>query len=187
MIDLRSRTSIEYAVLVKWTVPNFDTAYITDYQSNIVFGGQTYTNIGKLLSISGSSSELKASPSDLTIGLSGVPTNAISDILGQQIKGSAIEIYRAFFNPATHTLLTLSDGNPSLKFKGIVTNFDISDTIDVGALIATSTITLTCNSMVEVLSNKVSGRRTNVTDFPNESSMSRVQALANSNFNFGAK
>jgi hypothetical protein len=51
---------------------------------------------------------------------------------------------------------------------------------------ALSTITLTCASKVEILSNFTSGRRTNPADFPDEKSMDRVRALANSNFNFGA-
>lgn len=187
MINLSSRTSIEYATLLKWVIPNFDTAYLTDYSSNIVYNSNTYQNIGKFLSVSNTTSELKTTPSELSIALSGIPSGSISDILSQQIKGSAIEIYRAFYDPTTKVLLSVTDGNPSLRFKGIVTNYSITDDVDTSALLATSVITLTCNSIVEVLSKKVSGRRTNSTDFPNEQSMNRVQALSNSNFNFGAK
>jgi hypothetical protein len=186
MIDFRSYTSLESAVFIKWTIPNFETAYLSDYNTPITFGGNTYTNIGKLLSIGGFVSELKTSPSEISIGLSGIPTNSMTDILTKEIKGSNIEIYRGFFNPSTHALLTLAGGNPILKYKGIVTNYDVSDDIDVTTLTATTSITLTCSSIVEVLSKKISGRRTNPSDFPNESSMNRVRALANSNFNFGA-
>lgn len=187
MINLSSRTSVEYATLIKWVIPNFDTAYLTDYSSDITFNGNTYQNIGKFLSVSSTVSELKSSPSEITISLSGIPSGSISTVLNQEIKGSSIEIYRAFYNPSTHVLLTISDGNPSLRFKGIVTNYGITDNVDVHSLTATSTITLNCNSIVEVLAKKTSGRRTNTTDFPNELSMSRVQALSKSNLNFGAK
>lgn len=186
MIDFSSYTSFESALFLKWYIPNFETAYISDYNTPITFGGNTYTSIGKLLSITSTTSELKASPSELSIGLSGIPTNSISNILTKEIKGSEIEIYRAFFNPTTHALLTLAGGNPIIKFKGIVTNYDITDDVDITSLLATTTITLTCSSMVEVLTNKVTGRRTNPVDFPGESSMNKVTALANSNFNFGA-
>lgn len=187
MFDLRSYTSIASALLIKWEVPGVSTSYITDYGNDVTLLGNNYTNIGKLLSVSATTSELKTSPNDLTISLSGVPTGSITDILNQEIKGSNITIHRAFFDAATGTTpIIQSGGNTVMKFKGIVTNYSISDIIDVTAQLATSTITLTCSSMVEVLSNKVSGRRTNPVDFPGESSMSRVQALANSNFNFGA-
>ena len=90
MIDLTSYSAIETAVLVKWEIPNFSTAYVTDHIDDISYGGNTYTNIGNLLSISGTISELKNSPGDVTVHLSGIPTGAISTILGQQIKGSNI-------------------------------------------------------------------------------------------------
>ena len=187
MIDLKSFTAIETAVFIKWAIPNFETAYLSDYNTPLTFGGNTYISIGKLMSVTGATSELKASPGEITVGLSGIPANSVSEILTKQIKGSAIEIYRGFFNPQTHVLLDLApNANPVLKFKGIVTNYDVSDSFTYETNTFLTSITLTCNSMVEVLSNKISGRRTNPVDFPNESSMNRVQALANSNYNFGA-
>lgn len=190
MIDLRSYKSIEIATLVKWAVPNFDTAYISDYSTLLSDGVDTYTNIGTLLGVSSTVSELTSSTGDITVNLSGVPTGSITDILAQEIKGSSIEIYRAYFNSQTHQGIDFVPGgslnNTTTVFKGIVTNYAISDSVDNGAGIAVSTITLTCASLIEVLANKTSGRRTNPEDFPGESSMSRVRALANSNYNFGA-
>lgn len=188
MINLSSRTSIEIATLVKWEVPDFSTAYITDYNSSIVYDGNTYTNIGKLLDISSTSSELKPSPGELSVNLSGIPTNTISDLISQQIKGSDITIYRAFYNATDHTALNVVTGtNVVLLYKGIVTNYSITDSVNVASQLATSTVVLTCNSIVEVLGVKTNGRRTNIADFPNDSNMSRVQALAESTFNFGAR
>jgi hypothetical protein len=187
MIDFRNRSAIETAIFIKWTIPNFETAYLSDYSAPLTFGGATYTNIGKLLSVGTTTSELKVSPGEISIGLSGIPANSVSDILNREIKGSTIEIYRGFFDPTTHALLSLTPNtNPVLKFKGIVTNYDISDSFEFDTNSFLTTITLTCNSIVEVLSKKTSGRRTNPVDFPNEDSMKRVQALANSNYNFGA-
>jgi hypothetical protein len=190
MIDLRSYSSLETAILVKWEVPNFSTAYITDYNMSISLNGEVYTNIGNLLNISDTTNNLTPTTSDITISLSGIPTNSISTILSQQIKGSTITIYRGFFNPNTNQLIDLDPGpgvsNVLMKFKGIVTNYSISDQIDVSSSTSSSTIALTCNSMVEVLMNKVNGRRTNSSDFTDKS-MSKVQALSYSNFNFGAK
>lgn len=187
MIDLRSYSAIEQAVMVKWEVPNFDTAYITDHNIPITYAGNTYTNIGSLLGVSNTTSELTSTPGDITISLSGIPTGSIATILDQEIKGSMITIYRAFYNPNTHAALNINGGsNILMKFKGVVTNYAISDTVDISSLLAVSTITLSCNSIVEVLSNQYNGRRTNPADFPDDSSMGRVQALANSNFNFGA-
>lgn len=190
MIDLRTYKSIEIANLIKWEVPNFDTAYISDYSTLLSDGINTYTNIGTLLGISSTVSELTSSPGEITVSLSGIPTGSITSILNEEIKGSDISVYRAYFDPSTHQAIDLIPGgstdNTITIFKGIVTNYSISDSVDNGAGIAISTITLTCASLVEVLANKTSGRRTNPADFPGEASMDRVRALANSNFNFGA-
>lgn len=187
MIDLTSYKSITPIVFLKWEVPNFSTAYLSDYPISITHDGNTYTSIGNLLSVSSVPNELKPSKGELTIGLSGVPSGSISTIISQEIKGSKVWIYRGYFNSTTYSGIDLGGGaNTLLHFKGIVTNYAISDDVDLGSGIATSTITLTCNSAVEILSSKVSGRRTNQADFPGVQDMSRVQALANSNFNFGA-
>jgi hypothetical protein len=187
MIDLRSYPGIEIASLVTWAVPNFDTAYVTDYTSSVTDGVHTWQNIGNLLGISNTISELQSTPGEVTISLSGIPTNAISNLFNQQIKGSNITIYYAFFDPSTHQPLLVNGSSHILqKFKGIVTNYSITDSVDVTQELAVSTITLTCNSIIELLAAKKNGRRTNPASFPGESSMNKVQALSNSNFNFGA-
>jgi hypothetical protein len=189
--DLRSRKGIEIATLVKWEVPNFDTAYISDYSTLLSDGTNTYTNIGSLLGISSTVSELTSSTGEVTVNLSGIPTGSISNILNEEIKGSNITITRVYFDPTTHQGIDLQPSVAGMNngipiFKGIVTNYAISDSVDNGSGLAISTITLTCASYLEVLSNKTNGRRTNPADFPTEKSMNRIRALANSNYNFGA-
>jgi hypothetical protein len=187
MIDFTDTRYIESALFVKWTIPDFETVYISDYHTDVTIAGNVYTNTGTLMSVGEITSELRASASELAITLSGIPTGSVSNILTYDIKGSAISIYRGFFNPTTHVLLdTAPLDNPALKFKGVITNYSIADDVDVVKGIAITTISLSCNSMVEVLSNKVTGRRTNLVDFPGESSMNRVLALSKSNFQFGA-
>lgn len=187
MIDLSNYGAVESAFFFKWAVPGQPVEYLSDYNTPIVIDGHTYTSIGTLLGISQATSELKAARSQLTITLSGVPTNSVYDILTNEIKGSRVEIFRGFFNPTTHQLLDLSPNtNPVSKFKGVVTNFGVSDDVDNLAGFATTSITLQCSSIVEILEKKVSGRRTNSVDFEGDNSMDRVRALSKSNFNFGA-
>ena len=187
MIDLSSYSAVESAMFIKWVVPTLATKYMSDYHTDVTIGGNIYTNEGRILDVSAMSSELKVSPSQLTITLDGLATNAVFDVLDKDIKGSEIEIYRGFFDATTHSLLSLTPAaNPLLKFKGIVTNFLVSSDVSSTSQLETTEIVLTCNSIVEVLDKKVAGRRTNKQDFPDEQSMDRVQILVNSNFNFGA-
>jgi hypothetical protein len=106
-------------------------------------------------------------------------------VLDERIKGSFVTIYRGFFDAETAQLLNIAD-NPAGKFQGIVSNFQINDDIGMGDDTGTFTIVFTITSIVELLNNKVNGRRTNPVDFPAQQLMSRVGALAKSNFNFGA-
>lgn len=184
MIDLSARSGIESALFIKWVVPVLGTSLLSDYNTPITFNSDTYTSIGNLLSVSATTSELKASPSKLSITLSGIPIAKVSEILDNDIKGSSLEVYRGLFD-TSGTLLTLPT-NPMMKFKGIVTNYGITDSVDNKSNTASTTIVLTCNSIVEVLAKKVNGRRTNPVDFAGESSMNRVQVLSSSNYNFGA-
>jgi hypothetical protein len=93
-------------------------------------------------------------------------------------------VYRGFFDATTGELLAIG-GNPAGKFQGIVSNYDLTDDLDVGSSTGTVTITFTVKSVVEMLENKTTGRRTAPADFSN-GDMNRVPALAKSNFNFGA-
>jgi len=188
-IDLSSYNSIQTSLFVKMTVPDYAVLTFSDYNRALTFGGTTYTGLGRLLAISDSSSSLRASAGDLTITISGIPNSSIAEILNNKIKGSAIEVWRWVFDPVTGQALAIT-GNPAGRFRGIVTNYSLEEDWDSTASTATNTILLTCASTVEILNNKVSGRRTNPTDqkalYPGDVSMDRVPTLANSNFNFGA-
>ena len=190
VIDLSSYTSIQTNLFVRLDIPGYQVLKFSDFSIPYTVNSESYTALGQLLSISDSSSELRATPQEVTIQIAGIPNANVTDIINNPVKGSSIKIYRAFFDPITGQLLSVS-GNPAQKFQGIVSNYDVSDELDMGSLTGTVTVTLTCTNVVELLNNKVAGRRTNTVDqktyYPTDVSMDRVYALVNSNFNFGAK
>lgn len=181
--------SIQTNLFIKIDIPGYQVLTFSDYHKAYTLNGQSYTGLGQLLAVSNSSSNLRASNQEMIMSISGIPSNNIPDILNHKIKGSKVSIYRAFFDPATGDFLNIS-GNPSGKFQGIINNYSIADDLEMGADTGTVTLTLTATSVVDMLNNKITGRRTNPTDekvfFPNDLSMDRVPALIKSNFNFGA-
>lgn len=183
-IDLSSYRSIQTNLFVKLVIPGYDTLTFSDYHRNYTISGTEYTGLGQLLSVSNTNDDLRAAPSELTLSISGIPSSNISDILDNKIKGSQCQVYRAFFDPTTGILLSIV-GNPAGKFQGVVSNYDISDDLEMGGSTGTITLTLNVTSVVELLQNKITGRRTNPADFPN-GDMDRVLPLQKSNFNFGA-
>lgn len=183
-IDLSSYRSIQTNLFVKLVIPGYSTLTFSDYHKNYTISGTDYTGLGQLLSVGNTEDSLRAAPSDITVAISGIPSQNVTDILDNKIKGSACEIYRGFFNVDTGALLSIA-GNPAGKFQGVVSNYDITDDLAMGDDTGTVTLSLTVTSVVELLQNKITGRRTNPQDFPN-GDMARVLPLQKSNFNFGA-
>jgi hypothetical protein len=149
-----------------------------------VIGSTTYQGIGQLLAVTNTTNNLRAAPDEITITISGIPTANVTDILNNKLKGSDCHVYRGFFNPTTGELLAIA-GNPAGKFQGVVSNYDITDELDMGSDTGSVILTLTITSVVQLLEDKTSGRRTNPRDFADKS-MNRVSLLSKSNFNFGA-
>ena len=188
-IDLSAYRSIQTNLFVRLDIPDYEVLTFSDYHRSLTLNGTNYTGLGQLLSVTNTVNNLRATPEELSIGISGIPQKNITDILNYRVKGSDLKVYRAFFDVNTGELLNII-GNPAGKFQGIVSNFDITDDLEMGADLGTVTLTLTATSVVEMLNNKISGRRTNPIDqqllYPTDVSMDRVPSLAKSNFNFGA-
>jgi len=188
MIDLSNQSHIATALFVKIDVPDYEILTFSDYHTAITIDGQIYNGLGQLMAISDTTSELKVSSQELTIGISGIPEKNITDVLDYRFKGSLINVYRGIFNSTTGVLLTTVGTNPVGKFNGIINNFSLVETWS--GQDASNTINFVCTSTVGLLEKKITGRRTNPTDeqywYPTDKSMNRVPNLANSNFNFGA-
>lgn len=149
---------------------------------------ESYTGLGNFLNISSSTTELKASGNQVTISLSGIPSSSLYEIMNSKIKGSRIQVWRVIYNPSNQTQSTIVD--PVCRFSGIVNNYGLDETFDRDTLTSTNTINLVCSSMIDVLSNTLSGRRTNPTDqqsyYPGDTSFDRVPNLIGAAYNFGA-
>jgi hypothetical protein len=189
VVDLTSTKHVQNNTFVRIDIPDYQVLRFSDYHKSYDINSETYDNLGNLVSVSSSSTELRASPEQMQIAISGIPANFISDILAEKIKGSDVQIHRALFNPVTGALLSISD-NPTIKFRGVVTNFEISNSLDEGALAGSIVLIIEISSIVDILQNKVTGRRTNPIDqkalYATDLCFDRVPSIAKSNFNFGA-
>lgn len=186
-INLSSYRSLQVNYFVSIEVDGGSGIYVSDYHKTFTANTITYTGVGGLLSIGKTTSNIRATSEELTIGLSGIPATNVTNVITNKIKGGVVIVQRAIFDPVTGNLLVISN-NPSVKFRGVVNNFSIGDDLDGsdGEL----TIAITATSQVDQLTNKITGRRTNPIDqeefYPGDQSFDRVPRLANSNFNFGA-
>lgn len=187
-LDLSTYRAVQTANFVKLAIPNYATLLFSDDTKPRTIAGDTYTNIGQLLYISESKSEIRALEQEISLGISGIPPGSVAEILNNNPKGGTIEIRQAFFNPATDTLINIA-GNPLIKFKGLVSNYNMSEEWDNAGKISSFTIVLSCTSLISNIMEKINGRRTNDADqqslYPGDLSMSRVSTITNAQFQFG--
>lgn len=189
VLNLNSFTAIQSNLFVKITL-TASTLLFSDRIQSTTIAGDTYVGLGNLLAISGSNSELRSSSQELSISISGIPNSSITDILASGIKGTPVIIRRGLFNATTNAFLSGVAGNPIIRFTGFVNNLGFDEEYDLDTRTSSNTMILTCASNVDILNNKVQGRKTNSESqqkyFPNDLSMERVTALESSFFDFGA-
>jgi hypothetical protein len=202
-INLSTYNNIETALLVRIDVQNYRTnpgtassqvLKFSDYYVDITYTGadstaDTYTGLGKLVNVSASTNELRSSGDSITVTLSGIPTSSIQEIIYSDIKDCDIKIYRAIVDKTSGEILPIS-GNPTGRFFGRINNYSLEEEYDAVSRTSTNTISLICSSYIELMQNKLSGRRTNPLDhkrlYPTDISMDRVPNLSGANINFGA-
>lgn len=175
--------------------------YISNCYNPITYSGREYKALGGFLEIGGIQQDLMTTNNEITISLSAIPPEYIENILGQQIKGGPIKLYRVFFDPDTKQVRTI-DGVRQIfqRFVGIVTNWGVAEQINDSdsAVEITYTITINCSSTVGVLENRVAGRRTNNSSYQtywaeryitsaivDDLSMARIEQLRSASFDFG--
>jgi hypothetical protein len=170
------------------------TYYISNCYTAVSHNGKAYQALAGFLTVSDIQSNISNANDEIQLTLSAIPAVYIAAVLGTQIKGGEINIYRAFFDYDTQEVIA---GAVYKRFTGVVSNFSVQEDIDISDQepTATHTITLIASSIMGVLENKVSGRRTNKQDFQivyaeltnssTDPSMNRVEALFNSSFDFG--
>jgi hypothetical protein len=199
-LNLSSYKSIENGLFVKVEVDQYRSApglepspavlTFSDFTRSVTIGSDTYVGIGNMLGITSSTSELKATNSEVTVTVSGVPNDSLRPLIYSRLKGSRVTIYRGFFDAATGAVLTGDITNPVGRFRGFITNISVNEEYDVDAKTATNTVSLMCSSILDVFANTTSGRRTNPEDqkklYSTDLSMDRVPNLVGANFNFGA-
>jgi hypothetical protein len=194
MANLDSYTAIRTHLYVRLAIDEYRTTSsgsfttqvlrFTDDPDGATINGEAYTSIGKLLSVTATSSEIRPSDHSITVSISGIPTNSIEEVIHSRIKGSSIKIYRQFFTVAGSLIDTQG------YFIGRVNNYSLQEDYRIEDRTANNIILLDCASNISVLKQKIAGRKTNPQSeqkfYPSDTSMDRVPTLKGTKFDFGA-
>lgn len=155
----------------------------------ITVGAVTYNNVNNLLSVSDIPQDIKSTSDDVSISITGVDPTNIQFVLGANVKGSKVEIWRGFLD-SNNQIIT----SPSLQFfkryTGFVNNIAINEDFSEAARTRVATITLSCTSFRALLEKRIASLRTNQKSwqffYPSDTSMNRVSQISNQYFDFGS-
>ena len=189
-INAVTGSQINHAEFVKLTVGNAATVYtFCNAAAPITVGGITFSNLGALLSVGDVQRDIKATSDDMTIQLTGIDPTNVGIILGSDIKGSLVEVWRGFFD-SNNQIITTPTTQFFKRYQGIINSVSITEDFNSEARTRIATCSISCSSMRRVLENRLSGVKTNQNNwqfiYPNDTSMNRVSEISNTFFDFGS-
>ena len=181
---------INHAEFVRLTVGNAATVYtFCNAGAPITVSGITFTNLGALLNVGDVQRDIKATSDDMSIQLTGIDPASIALILSNEIKGSLVEVWRGFFN-SNNQIITTPTTQFFKRYQGIINSVSITEDFNSELRQRIATCSIACSSMRRVLENRLSGVRTNKSNwqfiYSNDTSMNRVTEISNTYFDFGA-
>lgn len=193
MSGLSTERSVQVYVLIRVYIsyPTVIEILFTDCHHDIVYDGKTYKGVGGLMALTASGSELKSSSSEVTVTVSGIDNSALAGILNSRVKAAPVQLNRIFFTPSNAPIIIANNNNVISRYNGFISNYSLQEEYDINGRTATNTMVFTCSSSLDLLSNKIAGRKTNPSSqnkfYPNDKSMDRVPTLENASFDFGKK
>lgn len=148
-----------------------------------------FTAASALMKVGEVQRDIKSTANETTVSLSGIDTATLGFVLGQNIKGSKIEMWHGFFTESGALITTGGTGGLYQFFNGFITSFSISESWMEEAKAYLATITVSASSTQLILQNRIAGRYTNNNSWqffaPGDTSMNRVGFIETINYYFG--
>ena len=145
--------------------------------------------LGVLVRIGDAQRDIKSTANETTATLVGLDTALLGWTLGQNIKGSLIEMWHGFFNTDGTLITTGGTGGLYKFFTGYINTFTISEQWMEEIRQYVGTISVSASSIQIILQNRTAGRYTNdnAWQFFNagDTSMKRVPVVQSINYYFG--
>jgi hypothetical protein len=148
-----------------------------------------FTGLSVLVKIGDTQRDIKSTANETVATLVGIDTTMLALVLGEPIKGAQIEMWHGFFDDNNALITTGGTGGLYQFFNGYINSFSISEQWMEEVRTFVGTITVSASSIQIILQNRTAGRFTNNNAWqffnPGDTSMARVPAIENINYNFG--
>ena len=148
-----------------------------------------FTALGALMKIGDTSRDIKSTANETTVTIVGLDTAYLGWVLGQDIKGSQIEMWHGFFDTNGALITTGGTGGLYQFFNGYISSFSISEQWNEEIRSYIGVISVAASSIQLILQNRTAGRFTNNNSWtfynPTDTSMNRVAFISTINYAFG--
>jgi len=183
--------NIRYADFIRITTPD-DVYLFTTAPSNLVVSAvdaTEFNSVGVLIKVGEAQRDIKSTANETTVTLTGIDTAMLGFVLGQQVKGSQIEMWHGFFDTDGALITTGGTGGLYQFFNGYINSFSISEQWLEDLRMYVGTITVSASSIQLILQNRIAGRYTNNNSWQfynaGDTSMNRVNFIETINYQFG--
>ena len=172
LIEAVADSRIEHGLLLELTLQQTatttETYYVSNCWKNITYEGNEYIALAGFLQISELQHDIQATNNEISLALSAIPPDYITSILGAQVKGGTVKIYRVFFDYETQEVLTI-DNNLQifLRFDGVISNYSATEelTANINGGEISHTIAVVASNHLGIIEGRIVGRRTNQTSY----------------------
>jgi hypothetical protein len=148
-----------------------------------------FNGLSALVQIGEVQRDIKSTANETTVTLVGIDTALLGWVLGQNIKGSKIEMWHGFFDTNNALITTGGTGGLYKFFTGYINSFALSEQWMEELRMYVGTINVAASSIQIILQNRTAGRFTNdnAWQFFNagDTSMNRVNYIQAINYFFG--
>lgn len=148
-----------------------------------------FSAVGTLMKVGDVQRDIKSTANETTVTVVGIDTALLGWVLGQNVKGSQIQMWHGFYDTSDQLITTGGTGGLYQFFNGVITSFTISETWMESSRSYVGTITIAASSIQLILQNRIAGRYTNDNSWQffnaNDTSMNRVNFIQNINYQFG--
>jgi len=183
--------NIRYADFIRITTPS-DTYLFTTAPSNMTIpdiDAAEFNAVGVLIRVGEAQRDIKSTANETTVTLTGIDTAMLGFVLGQQVKGSQLEMWHGFFDTNGALITTGGVGGLYQFFNGYISSFSISEQWMEEVRMYVGTITVSASSIQLILQNRLAGRYTNNNSWQfynaGDTSMNRVNFIETINYQFG--
>lgn len=191
IVPVQDTNNIRIADFVRVTSPDATYRFATTASVLTISAvdAQPFQALGLLVKVGDATKDIKSTANETTVTLVGIDQAMLGLVLGQNIKGSQIEMWHGFFNTDGALITTGGSGGLYQFFNGYINSFSISEQWNEELRSFMGAITVSASSIQLILQNRTAGRYTNNNSWtffnPTDTSMNRVAFITNINYAFG--